>query len=157
MVVYVVFAITPNPVEVGQSTYLFGNVNEDGVPQIDTNVEVFAAGEKIFDLWTDNNGDYVVELIPDDTWIGSTDVQVFVPLYAGYWSNIVALVVTGLQEFPCPYCGLIFYSQAELDAHILLMHPELPPPPINPLWVVGAAAVGLYLFGRWKGGKKGGG
>jgi len=32
------------------------------------------------------------------------------------------------DEFSCPYCGDVFYSQAELDAHILVEHPVEPPP-----------------------------
>ena len=36
----------------------------------------------------------------------------------------------GAEEpvFPCPYCGDTFSSQALLDAHIALEHPEEPPP-----------------------------
>lgn len=106
MTVYVVFAIAPNPIKYGETTYFFGNVNEDGEPVTEQKVEIYevfdGSTNKLFDLSTDMNGDFVVDWNPPDTWIGKHTMQAFVPLYAGYWSDEVILTVTNevADEFP---------------------------------------------------------
>lgn len=101
MVISITFAAAPNPVEANSTTYLSGNMSQDGVPLIDQAIEVYLVEgpQKILNLITDADGNFGAEVTPDETWIGSHDLQVWAPAQERL-SNIVTLVVTAPGEKP---------------------------------------------------------
>jgi len=122
MVVEIVFNVSPTSVLYEQKMTISGSVSEDGVPLTGQNVQIFhvESGVLIHDLWTDEYGNYTVDWYPKAEWIGTFQLQAFVPIYMGEYSSPITVKV---------------------------LEKALKP---NLLWLLLIPAIGIVVYNIWK-------
>ena len=95
MVVEVSFNALPKKQTPNQPIIFSGYVYEDGAPLTTQNVIIILVEtyEILLDTYTDYEGKYYGEWIPTTDYIGSFNVQAFVPIYQGIYTDPITITV----------------------------------------------------------------